>query len=122
MPQFFLPLDSPAPTDAFHLEGPEAHHLVKVLRVQPGQVVSLFDGKGGKYEGRVESVHTDGSVSGKILTATKGQQHVESPIHLYQGLLKSSHWDYFLEKGTELGAASFTPLLTPRTVVLLREV
>jgi 16S rRNA (uracil1498-N3)-methyltransferase len=42
-------------------------------------------------------------------------------VTLYQGLLKASHWDYVLEKGTELGVAAFVPVLTPRTVVLLHE-
>lgn len=121
MPQFFLPFDRPADSKTFHLEGPEAFHLVKVLRVQPGQTVSLFDGKGGKFEGVVEQVHEDGSVSGRIVEVKKQERKPAAPIHLHQGLLKSSHWDFVLEKGTELGAASFTPLLTPRTVVLLRE-
>ena len=64
MPQFFLPLDTPSDPKDFHLKGPEAFHLVRVLRVQPGQTVTLFDGKGGRYEGLVETVHPDGSVSG----------------------------------------------------------
>ena len=120
MPQFFLPLDTPAESDEFHLRGPEAFHLVKVLRVQPGHSVSLFDGKGGSYEGVVDAIHDDGSVSGKIVSRRQKAQSTVT-VNLYQGLLKASHWDYVLEKGTELGAGSFTPVLTPRTVVLLRE-
>lgn len=120
MPQFFLPFDTPADPKVFELRGPEAFHLVKVLRVQPGQTVSLFDGKGGRFEGVVETIHEDGRVSGKI-TATAEAVKASPPVRLYVGLLKSGHWDYVLEKGTELGAASFTPVLTPRTVVLLRQ-
>jgi len=121
MPQFFLPLDTPADPKDFHLKGPEAFHLVKVMRAQPGETVSLFDGRGGKYEGVIETIHEDGSVSGKITSTAAGPAAAAAPVHLYQGLLKASHWDFVLEKATELGAASFTPLLTPRTVVLLRE-
>ena len=49
---------------------------------------------------------------------------VRAPVrlHLNLGLLKAGHWDYALEKATELGVASFVPVLTPRTVVLLHEV
>src|SRR5256885_1872805 len=99
MPQFFLPFDAPADAEPkdFHLHGAEAHHLVKVMRVQPGQAVSFFDGKGGKYEGVVETVHADGSVSGKITSSQRAPAHAAATIHLYQGLLKSSHWDYLLE-------------------------
>ena len=121
MPQFFLPLDTPPEPKDFHLKGPEAFHLVKVMRAQPGQTVSLFDGKGGRYEGVIEAIHEDGSVSGKITSSAAQVQRAAVPVHLYQGLLKASHWDFVLEKGTELGAGSFTPLLSPRTVVLLRE-
>ncbi len=121
MPQFFLPLDTPAEPKDFHLRGPEAFHLVKVMRAQPGQTVSLFDGRGGRYEGVIETIHEDGSVSGKITTSSAAAPRTAVPVHLYQGLLKASHWDFVLEKATELGADSFTPILTPRTVVLLRE-
>lgn len=121
MPQFFLPLDTPAEPETFHLKGPEAFHLVKVLRVQPGQSVTLFDGRGSRFEGVVESVLEDGSVTGKITQRISGPTRAGAEVHLYMGLLKSSHWDFVLEKGTELGAASFTPITTPRTVVLLRE-
>ncbi len=121
MPQFFV-----APEDiqkkAFRLTGPEAFHVTKVLRYGRGQPLELFDGKGGRFSGVIEEVLPDGTVAGK-LTATlqADDERVPARLHLFLGLLKASHWDYALEKGTELGAASFTPVLTPRTVVLLHE-
>ena len=121
MPQFFV-----APEDiqkkSFRLTGPEAFHVVKVLRYAKGQSLALFDGKGGRFEGVIEAVDADGSVTGQ-LTSTLKADDVRAPVrlHLYLGLLKASHWDYALEKGTELGVASFIPVLTPRTVVLLHE-
>lgn len=121
MPQFYLPFDSIS-GDAFRLEGPEAHHLVKVLRYREGQRLVLFDGKGGRFEGVIEKIGEDGSVSGKVTSCLTAQApRAEAAVCLYQGLLKASHWDWVLEKGTELGAAAFVPVLTPRTVVLLRE-
>lgn len=122
MPQFFV-----APEDiqkkSFRLTGPEAFHVVKVLRYAKGQSLALFDGKGGRFEGVIDALHEDGTVTGQ-LTATITPDDVRKPVrlHLYLGLLKASHWDYALEKGTELGVASFVPVLTPRTVVLLHEV
>jgi len=122
VPQFFV-----APEDvrnqSFRLTGPEAFHVVKVLRYGKGQTLSLFDGKGGRFEGVIEAIGEDGTVTGP-LTATLKSDDVRAAarIHLHLGLLKASHWDYALEKGTELGVASFVPVLTPRTVVLLHEV
>ena len=120
MPQFFL-----APEDvsagSFRLTGDEAHHVVKVLRYGPGRALELFDGKGGRFEGVIEAVHPDGSVTGRLVERERSSAPA-ARVHLYLGLLKASHWDDALDKGTQLGAASFTPLLTPRTVVLLHEV
>jgi hypothetical protein len=68
MPQFFV-----APEDiqkkSFRLTGPEAFHVTKVLRYAAGQSLALFDGQGGRFEGVIERLEADGSVSGK-LTAT----------------------------------------------------
>ena len=114
MPQFFV-----APEDvqkkSFRLTGPEAFHVVKVLRYSNGQSLALFDGKGGRFEGVIETLNADGTVTGR-LTATLKADDARKPVrlHLHLGLLKASHWDYALEKGTELGVASFVPVLTPR--------
>ena len=121
MPQFFLPPQA-LKDKTFRLIGPEAYHITKVLRYQPGQSLVLFDGKGGRFEAVIKAIEPDGSVCGSLtgtLHGSEERQPVE--ICLYQGLLKSSHWDWVLEKGTELGVASFIPVTTPRTVVLLHE-
>ncbi len=122
MPQFLV-----APEDvsrvAFRLRGPEAFHAARVMRLGVGAELDLFDGKGGRFKGVIEAVHADGSVTGKV-TETLKADDCRAPVNLnlYLGLLKASHWDYALEKCTELGVSSFIPLLTPRTVVLLHEV
>lgn len=122
MPQFLV-----APEDvslnSFRLSGPEAFHVARVMRLGAGAELDLFDGKGGRFKGVIEAVHADGSVTGKVTeTITADDQRAPVNLNLYLGLLKASHWDYALEKGTELGVSAFTPLLTPRTVVLLHEV
>ena len=122
MPQFFIAPDD-IQKQSFRLTGPEAFHVVKVLRYGLGQSLALFDGKGGRFEGVIERIDADGTVVG-ALTATIKADDSRAPVrlHLYLGLLKASHWDYALEKAVELGVASIVPLLTPRTVVLLHEV
>lgn len=120
MPQFLL-----SPSDIqgkrFVLRGPEAFHVVRVLRCKPGQTIELFDGEGRAYAGVVDRVLEDGSVEG---TLTGARPRAENPsrvsLNLYLGLLKSSRWEWALEKGTELGVSSFIPVITPRTVVQLR--
>jgi 16S rRNA (uracil1498-N3)-methyltransferase len=71
MPQFFV-----APEDiqkkSFRLTGPEAFHVVKVLRYSKGQSLALFDGKGGRFEGVIDRVGEDGSVTGQLTATIQG--------------------------------------------------
>lgn len=120
MPQFLIAPDDAA-RNCFRLTGAEAFHVVKVLRYAKGQTLDLFDGRGGRFEGVIEDVDSEGAVTGR-LTKIAAADVVPARVHLYLGLLKSSHFDDALDKAVQLGAASVTPLLTPRTVVLLHEV
>src|SRR5262249_52614767 len=121
VPQFFLPFDS-VTGETFRLEGPEAFHLTKVLRYREGQTLTLFDGKGGRFEGVIDRIEEGGTVVGRLTASLPAPAPAKTVVlNLHQGLLKAGHWDLVLEKGTELGVASFIPILTPRTVVLLRE-
>ncbi|MFA6030164.1 MAG: RsmE family RNA methyltransferase [Elusimicrobiota bacterium] len=121
MPQFLVARED-VQNDRFTLRGPEAFHVARVLRCQPGQTLELFDGKGGRYAAVIEKVGEDGIVEGKItgtLHATKKGTQVQ--MTLYLGLLRSSRWDWALEKAAEIGVSAIVPILTPRTVVQLRE-
>lgn len=122
MPQFLV-----APEElragAFRLTGAEAFHVAKVMRLGAGASVELFDGKGGRFVGVIETVGADGSVSGKVTeTVREDETRPAAKLDLYLGLLKASHWDDALDKCVQLGVSSITPMLTPRTVVLLHEV
>jgi 16S rRNA (uracil1498-N3)-methyltransferase len=122
MPQFLV-----APEDvghgAFALKGPEAFHVVKVMRLLVGAELELFDGKGGRFLGVIETIGADGAVTGKVVKTIKADDaRVPVKLDVYLGLLKASHWDEALDQCVQLGVASITPLLTARTVVLLHEV
>ena len=120
MPQFFLPPEA-ANDERFRLDGPEAFHIVKVLRHKEGDVLPLFDGRGGRFEGVITRIGEDGSVEGRLTARASQPKAAAADVRLYLGLLKASHWELALEKGTELGASVLVPVLTPRTVVLLHE-
>lgn len=113
MPQFFLPPESLL-DKMFHLNGPEAFHLVAVLRYREGQSLTLFDGQGRRWEGIIRKIHPDGSVSGELKNLAARQQDVR--LNLYPALLKSAGWEYVLEKGTEIGVGAFFPTLSARCV------
>lgn len=126
MPQFLLKREAVTETKEkdswkgakFRLTGPDAFHIAKVLRYRNGEAVELFDGHGGHFSGTLSQVSSE-SVEGVINEERPAPPAANARLHLYPGLLKSAAWEWVLEKGTELGAASFTPVVTPRTVVML---
>ncbi|MDP6379822.1 MAG: 16S rRNA (uracil(1498)-N(3))-methyltransferase, partial [Phycisphaerae bacterium] len=71
MARFFAP-DLPEGGEIF-LAGDEAHHMVRVRRQKPGDVVVLFDGRGRWAEARIERFEKAG-VTIRIL-----HTHVETP-------------------------------------------
>lgn len=119
--QFFVSPDS-IHGGKFRLTGPEAFHIAKVLRRKAGDTLILFDGKGGRFEAVIRTIHPEGDVSGEVTAnLVAGESHPPVSLRLYAGLLKASAWETVLQKGTELGVTAFAPVLTPRTVVLLHE-
>ncbi|MBS0396854.1 MAG: 16S rRNA (uracil(1498)-N(3))-methyltransferase, partial [Proteobacteria bacterium] len=100
------------------LEPGAAQHLTRVLRLERGAPLALFDGAGSEHDATLAAVR-DGRA-----TVTVGAARVplpESPlaITLAQGVSRSERMDYALQKATELGVARIVPLLCERSVVRL---
>lgn len=91
----------------------ESHHLSRVLRIQPGQAITLFDGQGGVAEAVVESVAKT-AVEARITNRwTAPRSAVE--IDLIQAVPKPDRWELVLQKAVELGATTIRPILTQHT-------
>ncbi|CAL9151592.1 unnamed protein product [Musa hybrid cultivar] len=102
--------------NAVRIQGDEFWHMTKVLRLGPNDRVELFDGKGGLVEGCIQSVSRTGL---DIIALQEPQvvdpQGVQWHIYAAFGTLKGGRADWLVEKCTELGASSVTPLLTERS-------
>ncbi len=90
-------------------------HLTRVLRLDPGAPVTLFDGSGGEYEGTLER-------DGRNWWAKVGKHHAverESAlsITLLQGISRGERMDLIIQKATELGVTRIVPVLAERSVV-----
>ncbi len=96
----------------------ETRHLARVLRLAPGDVVQVVDGRGAELTVRLESVEAR-SAAGTILA--RSSSHTESPlaISLAQGVPKGAKMEWIVRTVTELGVARVVPLLTERTIVRL---
>ncbi len=91
----------------------ESHHLARVLRVQAGQEITLFDGRGGVAEGTIEAVSKT-AVEVRIAQRWKVPKPAVE-IDLIQAVPKPDRWELVLQKAVELGAAAIRPVLTKHT-------
>lgn len=93
------------------LTGDQALHLARVLRAEPGQV---YDVLAGGFLRRAEVT----SVSEREVVFALGEEletDAALPVHLLLAVIKFDHYEWGLEKATELGAARITPVLARRT-------
>ncbi|MBI4411564.1 MAG: 16S rRNA (uracil(1498)-N(3))-methyltransferase [Deltaproteobacteria bacterium] len=85
--------------ELFEITGPEAHHLIRVLRVKPGEQLRLADGKGNVYTGIVAAVGKGVTVK---ITGPLASPPPPFPLHLYLSLLKSEKMEWIVQKAVEL--------------------
>jgi 16S rRNA (uracil1498-N3)-methyltransferase len=109
--RFFVPEESIRDGVAC-LPADQAHHLLNVLRLRKGDVVEIFDGKGGGYSGEVDFQDTGIFVRGLYSIATR-ESRVR--IILAAALIKPSKYEWILQKATELGVGEIIPLIARRS-------
>jgi len=99
----------------FFLDGSEAHNAINVTRVIKGENIYLIDKAGFAYKAIIDII-TDSSIKGTILEVNENYNESLIKIHLGIGLLKGSKLDLIVEKCTELGVHSITPLITDHSI------
>jgi 16S rRNA (uracil1498-N3)-methyltransferase len=96
--------------------GPARH--VQVLRMQPGDALTLFDGRGGEYEATVTRMGRS-EVEVEIGAHHAVEAESRSAVHLALGMPANERMDWLVEKASELGVASIQPLVMERSVLRL---
>jgi 16S rRNA (uracil1498-N3)-methyltransferase len=89
-----------------------------VLRLGVGAAITLFDGAGGEYAARIESLRKDAV---RVEVGAHAALERESPLDvtLAQGVSRGERMDWVVQKATELGVRRIVPLITVRSVVRL---
>jgi len=98
------------------LEGDEARHALKVLRVRQGESIELFDGLG--RVARAEVVEAASKRLRYRTTEECEQAPVTPRIRLFQAIPKGKTMDLIIQKAVELGVAEIHPLITQNTVAV----
>ncbi|MFN0199430.1 MAG: RsmE family RNA methyltransferase [Planctomycetaceae bacterium] len=116
-PRFYLPGPWPtSPGDSVELSGPEAHHLLHVLRLVVGADVVLFDGMGVEAGASITNISRSAATL-VIRDVRTSWDRAEPPLILCCAVPKGDRFDWLIEKATEVGVTRFVPLLTSRSVV-----
>jgi 16S rRNA (uracil1498-N3)-methyltransferase len=91
---------------------------VQVLRLQPGAELTLFNGEGGQWRATVERMGRN-DVQVRVGDFEDAGAEPAVAVHVAIGMPANERMDWFVEKATELGAASIQPLVTARAIVRL---
>lgn len=94
------------------ITGPDAEHLVRVLRVEAGQRYELSDNK-KVYLAQVETARK-GLVSFQVIEELE-KKIIPIAVTLSAALFKFDHFEWMIEKATELGVATIRPFDSVRT-------
>jgi 16S rRNA (uracil1498-N3)-methyltransferase len=94
------------------------HQMSKVLKMRTEEKIILLDNTEHEYLAEFTLV-SKSRCEAKILEKNKKPDiSSRTAVHLFVPPLKNQNrWELILEKGTEIGVASFTPLITERTEV-----
>ena len=108
------------PRQSVLLEGTTSHHLLRVMRLRPGDSLFLFNGDGREYRAVLQDCVQKRA---RVLIQTSRQPDRESKlrIRLGQGISRGERMDFVVQKSVELGVESITPLWTTRSQVRLSE-
>jgi 16S rRNA (uracil1498-N3)-methyltransferase len=98
--------------------GAAASRHAQVLRLQPGSEVVLFDGRGGQWAARIDTI-TRHQVTATALAHDAVERELALPVTLALAMPAGERMDMVVEKATELGAAQIVPLQAERSVLRL---
>src|SRR3984885_8241194 len=100
------------------VEGSAGNHIVRVLRLRVGDTLTLFNGHGGEYGGRIEEMprHT---LQVTVIEHRNDERESPFQLTLAQGISRGERMDWVVQKATELGVTRIVPVFTERSMVKL---
>jgi len=117
LPRFFV--DTPlAATDGDIALPPGAARHVQVLRLQPGDALTLFDGSGPEWQAEVTAMGRS-EVCVRLISAEQPQRELARAVTLAVVMPANDRMDFLVEKASELGAVAIQPLMSERSVLRL---
>jgi 16S rRNA (uracil1498-N3)-methyltransferase len=116
MPAPRIHVDRPLAPGAEFALGNTATRHVQVLRLQPGDALTLFDGSGGQWAGVINAISRR-EVRVRTLHFDAVERELARAVTLAVGMPANERMDALIEKASELGVARIQPLVCERSVL-----
>ena len=102
--------------ESVYLTGDQARQIHNVLRLRQGDKIYVLNNEGWEFEVELLTTKPD-KVTGGLLNRWLVESEPTIRLTLFQSRLKQDKFEWVLQKGTELGVASFVPMITERSIV-----
>ena len=116
-PRFYCP-EILAQNGIAELPEQAAHHAMRVLRLQAGDRVSVFNGRGGEGDASITDIGKR-NVTLEIVDWRDVERESPLQVRLAQAVSAGEKMDFTLQKAVELGIGNIQPLASERSVVRL---
>jgi 16S rRNA (uracil1498-N3)-methyltransferase len=116
-PRFYCPIPLAAGAE-IALPEAAARHAVRVLRLQTGEAITLFNGEGGEYPGIIASIEKN-ALRATLAAHNPAERESRLDVTLVQALATSDKMDWIVQKAVELGVSRVQPVLALRSVLRL---
>lgn len=108
-----------AENNILSLDKATSHYLIHVLRLKDNEEIILFNGQGGEYAAKINIFKKNSEVH--VLSFRDINLRSPLELHLGQSLVRGDRMDIVIQKATELGVNSITPLISANCQVRLDE-
>ena len=113
MPRFFI--DDRPQGELYTLAGENAHHAGRVLRLRPGETLTLCDGAGTDFDCTVEQAEKDEVVC-RVQAVHPSETEPRQDMTLFMALPKGDKMEFVIQKSVELGVRKIVPFLSKNCV------
>ena len=103
------------PDETVILEGEQARHIAKSLRMKQGENLTLCSPSGTVHNCVVEKVERD-FVGVRILSSEQSEAEPSVKVTLYQALPKGDKMEFIIQKAVEIGVTEIVPVISSRCV------
>lgn len=98
-----------------------SHQISRVLRMKPGDVVVAINPLGKEFRLTLQDVNPKICI-GKVISVQAAQGEPTLQLDLFVALTQREKFEWILQKCTEVGVSSITPVFTERSLVLNQQV